>query len=359
LTGNSLLDCVIASEAVPERATLEPSVSVLVVVNLLGAVEQAGVTRERFLRAAGLEASQLEVQGARMPRSQAHKLCALALELTGDPALGLHWAERVNEGSFAPLSHIMAHSATLRQAFESLAQLHRLVSDRPSFQLVERHDKATLRALVNGETLTVRRFSAEMAVSGFYHLLGRAGAHALPDLVSFEYPAPAYHHEYARIFHATVLFQQAFTGVVFERALLDAPVLRKDADVHEVLKALAERRLQRLTRNTPFGVQVREFLVQERKGQRTPMEEVARALHISERSLRRRLATEGKPYNEIADEALAAVAKPLLRDGGRSIQETAYELGFASFSAFHRAFRRATGTTPSAFRASLSDDDAR
>jgi AraC-like DNA-binding protein len=314
------------------------------------------VSREQLLRAGELELSQLKAPNARLPRSTVYRLSALALELTGDPALGLHWAETVNEGSFVPLSHVMAHSATLRQAFESLASLHRLLSDQPSFQLVERNDKASVRIELCGEALAVQRFSAEMAVSGFYHMLRRAGPRALPESVSFEYPAPAYEREYARVFQGAVLFQQPFTGVLFDRALLDAPALDKDDDVHEALKALAERRLQGLTRSTPYHVQVREFLVRERRGQRVDMDEVARALHLSVRSLRRRLAAEGKAYGEIADEALAVVAKHLLRDKRRSIQETAYELGFGSFSAFHRAFRRSTGTTPCAYRDAQTDD---
>ena len=346
------------SEAIHARTTPEPMVSALVVRGLLEAVERAGLARERLLSAARLDPAQLDLIDARLSRAAVHKLIALALELTNDSALGLHWAERVDEGSFVPLSNVMAHSATLRKAFEALGQLHRMLTDHPSFQLVERQDKATVRIHLSATSLAVQRFSAEMAVSGFYRILRHVSADARPELVSFEYAAPAYHDEYVRLFEGAALFRQPFTGIVFDRALLDMPALRKDDEVHEALRALAERRLQRMTRTTPYAVQVREFLVRERRGQRTHMSAVARALHLSVRSLRRRLDAERKPYNDIVNEALAVVAKDLLRDQRRSIQETAYELGFTSFSAFHRAFRRSTGTTPRAFRDALTADDA-
>ena len=91
--------------------------------------------------------------------------------------------------------------------------------------------------------------------------------------------------------------------------------------------------------------------------QRADMSTVARALGMSVRSLRRRLAEEGKSYNDLANEALAAVAKQLLRDKRRTIQETAYDLGFSDTSTFHRAFKRWTGMTPSTFREAERSDE--
>ena len=80
------------------------------------------------------------------------------------------------------------------------------------------------------------------------------------------------------------------------------------------------------------------------------MNAAARALGLSVRSLRRRLAEEGRAYHDIASDALAAVAKQFLEDGQHTIQETAYEMGFSAPSTFHRAFKRWTGTTPTAYR---------
>ena len=81
------------------------------------------------------------------------------------------------------------------------------------------------------------------------------------------------------------------------------------------------------------------------------MQAVALALGISVRSLRRRLAAEGRSYQSVESEALATAAKRLLRDERRTIQDTADRMGFADTTAFHRAFKRWTGTTPSAYRA--------
>jgi AraC-like DNA-binding protein len=137
---------------------------------------------------------------------------------------------------------------------------------------------------------------------------------------------------------------------VFDRAWMDLPAPHKDEDVHEALKGLAERRLLRITQKTPYALRVRDLLVQQACPLRADMDTVARLLGMSVRSLRRRLAEEDKTYNDVATEALVIVAKQFLGDKQRSIQETAYEMGFSDTSTFHRAFKRWTGITPSAYR---------
>jgi AraC-like DNA-binding protein len=80
------------------------------------------------------------------------------------------------------------------------------------------------------------------------------------------------------------------------------------------------------------------------------MASVARALGLSARSLRRRLAVEGQCYEQIAIEALAITAKHLLAATPLTVQETAAALGFSHTTTFHRAFKRWTGMTPLAYR---------
>lgn len=76
-------------------------------------------------------------------------------------------------------------------------------------------------------------------------------------------------------------------------------------------------------------------------------------------SLQRHLTTEGNTYPALVNEALAVVAKTCLLDAWRSIEEVAYELGFADNTGFHRAFERWTGLTPGEFRKRARSEVAR
>jgi AraC-like DNA-binding protein len=330
----------------------ESMLSVRVVAGLVEAVEQAGVSAVPLLRAARLGPAQLESENASIPRSEVYRLCELAVELTRNPAFGLHWAEHLGEKTFNPISHLIAHSSTLRQGLQSLLQFHRLLSHSPSFYLSERDRKVTLcAARLTGESPVMQRLAAEMLVTGLFRIVRSFKPQARFDNVSFAYAAPSYQREYTRMFESAERFDQPFTGIVFDQALMDAVSPFKDEDVHDALRVVAERRMLRLTQREPFAVRVRDFLVQQQgTAHRMEMTAVARALGMSARSLRRRLVAEGASYNAVVKEALAIVAKQLLRNKQLTIQETAYEMGFAETSTFHRAFKRWTGMTPNTFR---------
>jgi len=327
------------------------TVSVWVVRGLIEAVERSGVPRDELLRAAELTPELLDAAETRLPLELVYRLCELAMELTRDPALGLHWAGMIGEGTFMPVSPLIAHASTLRQAFDVLARFYRLISDHAGYQITEHQGTVTVQTMtLGGESERMRRFMGEMIAGGFFRTLRYFKVDAGPPRVSFEHSAPDYHEEYTHFFGTAHAFDQPFTGVVFDSALLDASPPHKDEEVHDALKTLAERRLLRITRRAPYAVRVRELLVHKTLPQRTDMETVARALGLSVRSLRRCLEAEGKTYNGVVNETLSIMAKHLLHDDRRTIQETAFEMGFSDASTFHRAFKSWTGMTPSAYR---------
>lgn len=343
----------------PVGITRDSLISVGVVRQLVEYVERLGKSPDELLRAAKVKPEALEAADARLPRSAVYQLIEQAIELSGDPAFGLHWGETLGEGSFAPVSPLIAHAGTLRQALDALTQFVGLLTDQASFQIVEHDEHVTVRCVpLPGESLRLQRFSAEMVMVGFRRLLRFFHTHIRFERVSFAYPAPAYRGEYARIFDAELSFLQPFSGITFRRELMDAPAPHEDLDVHNALSAVAKRRLLRITQRTPYALRVREALVREALPHRADMDSVAKQLGLSARSLRRRLADEDKSYAEVANEARAIVAKHLLRDQRKTIQETAYELGFSDTSTFHRAFKSWTGMTPRAYRESHRDDHA-
>jgi AraC-like DNA-binding protein len=335
-----------------EPSNAGDTVSARVLIELVRAVERAGVTRAAFLRAAQIEPEQLHGDDVRVSLREVHGSCAAALELTGDPAFGLHWGEWLTSNAFNLISHLLVHSASLRHALASLQRFQHLVSDEMGVELVEQGDLAELRSIdVHDQPLPVRRLRAEMVMLGFLRLIRDfAGPNAKIVSVRFPYPAPEYRAEYARLFGGAERFDQPVIALAFDRALLRARSPQMDEDLYGTLSDLAERRLLRLQSRAPYAVRVRHYLLQQRAPQRVAMAEVARGLGLSVRSLHRRLREEDRSYASLVGEACAELAKRLLSDERHTIQETAHAMGFSNVSSFHRAFRRWTGTTPAAIR---------
>ena len=150
----------------------EASLSLRVVRGLVEAVEQVGVSREELLHSARLDPVALDDEEACVPRSVVYALCERALDLTGDPAFGLHWVERLCGTAFNPVSHLAAHAATLRQGFESLHRFHRLLNDQPSFRLSEQGDKVTVHCFNPSDaSLRMQRIASEMLAFGIVRLI--------------------------------------------------------------------------------------------------------------------------------------------------------------------------------------------
>jgi AraC-like DNA-binding protein len=94
---------------------------------------------------------------------------------------------------------------------------------------------------------------------------------------------------------------------------------------------------------------VRQAIV-ERLPAAPTVEEVADALHFSVRTLCRRLVSEGTTFQAIKDEVRRDIAIQRLTRSDDPIAAIAYDVGFDNPTAFHRAFRNWTGSTPAAYR---------
>jgi AraC-like DNA-binding protein len=330
------------------------ALSIMLLHALIEAVEPAGVARNDLLRAAQIDPRRLDDIDGRLDRDEYDRVQTAALDLTGDEALGLHMGERVTNRAFDVLADLATHAPTLRDAFQNFARFHRIVSDGPNASLAEHDDFAVVHYRFYRSSLRCNRLRAEFAMVGYLRMVRHfTGREVMSRAVYFEHPAPDYRGEYTRIFAGRERFDHDFTGVEFERALLDRTPVAQNGELYSVLESLAERKLSRVTREGGHAERLRDYLVSNAGAKRPQMDAVARSLGISVRSLRRRLDEEGVSYTGLLNEARATLAKRMLDDPNRSIYETAYAMGFSDPSAFHRAFKRWTGLTPSQYRHSL------
>lgn len=320
------------------------AVSILLARALVQAVESADVSRADFLSAAGFDAERLE-SDHHIDLEEYDSLIGHALDATSDSALGLHiMNDPAVAATYNVTSYLVIHSSCLRKAIETLQRYHRLISDRPYWVVEEDEDTATIRYEGDAGPPRCRRYRSEFTVTAMYKMLQYFVRNARPLVVAFDYAEPPYRHEYEAAFEGTARFDQPFTGIVISRELLDATHPNSDAELHSTLRAQAEKRLAQIEGKTTYADRVCDFI--EQHPSQKDMSSVARALGMSPRSLRRRLAEEDVPYRAIVDRALASLATRLLVDERSSIQEIAYRLDFSDPSTFCRAFKRWTGSTP-------------
>ncbi|MGH7440753.1 MAG: AraC family transcriptional regulator [Polyangiaceae bacterium] len=335
------------------------ALSVLFVHAIIEALERAGVPRERFFQAAGLDPAKLERTDLRLDFKTYESLSELALSLSGDEAFGLHMIERVNPASYNLTAHLAAHATTLRDAIESMQRFYQLLTDRPFWRFAEDAATATLSFEAGPGSPPARRFRSETTLTGFHRMITMFAPQARLRMVAFDYPAPAYHAEYTRIFGGAEQFDQKFTGIVFDRALLSASHVNRDPELHAAIVTQAERRVSRLRNDAGYAERVRRHILEGAAPARHDMQSISRELGVSARSLRRRLDEEGTSFREVVESALGVLAKRLVADKDRPIEDVAYAMGFSHPNAFHRAFKRWTGATPGASRPPPPRGDAR
>jgi AraC-like DNA-binding protein len=95
---------------------------------------------------------------------------------------------------------------------------------------------------------------------------------------------------------------------------------------------------------------VRGAIQQRLTGHRPTTEDVARELHMSSRTLQRRLQESGSSFQRVLDEARHQMARYYLRNSVLELNEAAYLLGYEDANSFARAFRGWEGVPPGHWR---------
>jgi AraC-like DNA-binding protein len=327
-----------------------PRVSTMLVRALFEAVEASGIPSAAFQRGAGVSADHFETAYGWVDVSELDRLIQYAVETSRDAAFGLHWAERSPMLKFDVLATATAYAPTLREALSCVLRFQTLLCEQPELALLERDGSRFLRFTPLATTNLATRVRTEVGITSLVRLMRHVGA---PDAavlgVAFAYPAPDDAREYTRLLGTRVRFGQPCSGIEIDASWLDRRVHHANAELHQLLSQQAQEVLARVQIREKFVDLLRDYL--ERVSPHLPeMAEAARALALSERSLRRRLAEEGWTYAAVLLQMRQLLAQRLLVESTCSIKQVASDVGFASSAAFFRAFKRWTGESPAAYR---------
>jgi AraC-like DNA-binding protein len=173
----------------------------------------------------------------------------------------------------------------------------------------------------------------------------------LPGVVArFDYPDPGYAQRYRDVLACEVEFGAERVELCIPLSTLDTPLTLSCEPTARMAEELCERELLPLLGQDGVVHKVRSMLQSE--GERfLNVRELAKALHTSERSLRRALSAHGTSYQELRDEVRMRMALQYLTSTSSPVEEIARTIGFTSSRSFRRALKRWTGKSPTDVRA--------
>lgn len=273
-----------------------------------------------------------------------------AMLLLQDEQLG-YGEEAQPLGCWTTMCQLVIHAGTLGKALARLARFYRLVPWGINTAFSRAGDVACF-------SMEPRRAGAEFApylYESFLTYVHRM-ANWLVDRpiplqqVSFRFAEPVWAQEYQSLFEKPpILFAQPHTHIRFAAEYLDLPIRQTPQSLQAFVQrpSLMMATQQFVQRSWYYRVQT---LLSQQLLTNPGIDAVAAELRIHPHTLRSHLRREGFQFKEIKDRVRQDTALYLLQTGKKSVEEAAHLSGFSEASAFIRAFRRWTGTTPHSYR---------
>ncbi|MFZ5723292.1 MAG: AraC family transcriptional regulator ligand-binding domain-containing protein [Pseudomonadota bacterium] len=323
-----------------------PTVSREWMAGILTAAERQGVARTAVAAACGVPADAWNQPRCPLP------LCVAAWEaaarLTGDPLFGLHAGGSLLPAQFNLLSHVLAQGNDLASALLLARRYLPLVSDGGTVDIdIGDHLEVRYRPLTHGWRYSHHQIDA--ALLAIVRLVDWiAAGRVTPLQVQIARPAPPDTAPYAAAFGCPVQFGRPHDAVLFPLAPLGQVLGGRDDTLRRLhARDRAEHALIEL-RRASWSARARRLIVTGLPSGLAGRRDVAAALRVSERTLQRRLADEGRDFAGLLAQARRELAIDYLA-AGLTPAETSRLLGYSEPAAFHRAFAGWTGLTPGAY----------
>jgi AraC-like DNA-binding protein len=320
---------------------------------LVGLGVDQGVPEHTCLDRTGLRPEELKDASVTVSAKQELTVIANLIEALGDPpGLGLEAGIRYHLTTYGIWGFAMISSPSWRSAIE--IGLRYLDLTFAFTRIVARDRGEAFHLVLDAPDIPIRlrRFVVERASAAIPTIQRELFASPITIReVSFAFPAPAARGErYAEIFGVTPAFDAGENAVGIDPAVLDLPLPQSNEHTNTIAKEQCRQLLASRQARTGLAGQVRDQLMA-RPADPPDLELVAAALHMSDRTLRRRLAKEGVSFRGLLDEIREQIAEELLVTGGLSVAQVAERLGYLEVSSFSQAFRRWKGVGPRAYRA--------
>ncbi|NLR78559.1 AraC family transcriptional regulator [Chitinophaga eiseniae] len=273
-----------------------------------------------------------------------------ASRLTNDPLFGLHFGESLKPAALGIVGQIIQSSATVGEAITHAAALTHLVTDLVRMEIGRSNKAFTVRLLPAqdyGATppYAFRQLIDLLMVMVIHELDGLLLEKITPEAVRLAYtvPDPA---EYERVFRCKPIKRNGEYALVFDIKYWEEPLLTANYELQELLLKKVTSMPQPISDSQNLQTRIYNYLIANSYLGVSSLDDIAANFNVSPRSLQRKLKEEGVKYQDIADAVRRSLAVYYISSGNYPLKDISWMLGYNELSAFTRAFKRWTGSTP-------------
>lgn len=326
------------------------------VYSIVEAIKQDGGSPDQLLEHFGLDHKRLSQPDARLSIARYMRLGHAAIQLTGNPALGLSIGKHSLLSYLGLVGVTAAQAPTVRAAARCISRFEPLYAQnyRGASQLYEDSEGAWLSFYSIAPYNSYNYFVVESVLLGWVSHLRQVCQHDLEvERLQIEYPEPNYSVAYSNHIKCPVEFSAKHNRIRLSKDTLALSNPLYCASTWHALLALCEEQLAIKTRSYSLIEQVKQLIAPLLKNGEPSIDQIAKKLQLSPWTLRRKLNTEGTQFRSLINQTRYDLASSYIRDTNLTFSEIAWLLGFSSSEAFQRAFKRWSQQTPGQFRRAM------
>jgi len=317
--------------------------------NLWRVIESYGFDPAPYFAAEGLELSLPIEAGTRISYERADAVRAAAAADSGDPAFGLRTAECIHPSHLGALGYAVLASETLLASFQRIHRYVRVLNEKGHFDLVEQGKELITRLAVDEDSLNMAvRDDSQMATLLSLCRLN-AGQRFAPRAVRFRHAPPDDTEPWDALFRCPVEFGCEHNEMVFLLADTEKALPSGNQVLAQMNERIVVQRLAKLDRDNIPG-RVRAAIMEQLPSGEISDESVAATLHMTPRTMHRRLKEEGETFRTLLKAVRRDLAQQYLADDSLTLTEITFLLGFSEMSSFSRAYKHWFGESPSESR---------
>lgn len=317
-------------------------------VRLLEDLKEQGVPIAPILRRAGVSGSKLSVETPMLQFDEVVAIFQAAAQEAEDSSLAFHFSQRQDIRDAGMIAYVALSAPTLEDAVTCMSRYYRVFSDAVKFDLSELKSNGVFSWSYSAPISLKRRQLVEWSAAIFAMSAREAtGRHLSFPMVTFRHPRKDGVSDFRKFFGGSVRFDAPGNAIQMRTADLALPVRSADHRLARVLRQCCEDALSRLgSQQSPFLARLEQEISERLSKGEAGVEDVARAMGLSRRTLSRRLGEFNTSYRDTLSNLRLALAERYLTDSDLSVSEIGFLLGYSDTASFSAAYRRWTGHTP-------------